>query len=107
MKYYSEKLSKLFDTEKELKEAEKIHSEKEEAAKKAEAQRQEEAKKIAEERKIAAKEVEDAYKAADEARKAADKKLQEFLDKYKVFHCSYSSIPNRLDLFDIFDRFFF
>ena len=78
MKFYSENLNKLFDSEKELKEAE---------AEKAAAEAEAKAKK----------------EALTKERKALDKKIHEalkdFTKDYGSFHTSYS---NAEDLFDSF-----
>lgn len=71
MKYYSEKLTKVFDTEEELKKAEGEAAEAE--LKKA---------KESEVRKADASKVEAAYKARNEARKAYNKKLTELRAAY-------------------------
>ena len=71
MKYYSETLDKIFETEKELKDAEKADAE--EKAKK------EEAKLIV---KKESSEVEDAFKARNAARKAYNEKLVEARKTY-------------------------
>lgn len=84
MKYYSEKLNKLFETEKECVEAESAH---EKALAEAEAKK----KALAEERASRAKEVEDAYKAALEAKKLYNEKLDAFLRDYKQFHMTVTS----------------
>lgn len=90
MKYYSEKLKKLFDTEKELRSSEKefelLEAEK---------------KKKLELKKARAKEVEDAYKAYATKVKEAElenKKLydeylklrNEFVSDYGSYHMSYT-----------------
>ena len=71
MKYYSDTLDKIFETEKELKDAEKADAE--EKAKK------EEAKLIV---KKESSEVEDAFKARNTARKAYNEKLVEARKTY-------------------------
>ena len=71
MKYYSDTLDKLFETEKELKDAEKADAE--EKAKK------EEAKLVV---KKESSEVEDAFKARNTARKAYNEKLVEARKTY-------------------------
>ena len=71
MKYYSETLDKVFETEKELKDAEKADAE--EKAKK------EEAKLVV---KKESSEVEDAFKARNAARKAYNEKLIETRKTY-------------------------
>ena len=89
MKYYSEKLQKLFDNEEALTAAEE----------KAEADRlaaEEKAKQLKETREARAKEVEDAFKAAAEAREAATKLLADFTKDYGSFHYTF----HKLDPFD-------
>ena len=92
MKFYSEDLNKLFDSEKELKEAEAAK-----AAAEAEAKAKKEA--LTKERKARAEVIEDLLKQ----RKALDKKIHEalkdFTKDYGSFHTSYS---NAEDLFDSF-----
>lgn len=83
MKYYSETLNELFDTEKDLIEAET--RKKDEEAKKLAAEK---AKK--ETRAKRAKEVEEALKFANEAQIDAIKLLKEFTKDYGYFHTSYS-----------------
>ena len=68
MKYYSEKLNKVFDTVEDLESAEKEHAEKETQA-----------LKLREERKVRAKEVEDAYIAYK-------KLLNQFIKDYGSYH---------------------
>lgn len=96
MKYYSENLKKLYDSEEELKEAEQ----KNEVA-------IAEQKALKEERKEAAKKVEALFKDANDAYKKACDERNEFIKKYGSFHQTFSSIitPHR-SLFDvIFDDF--
>ena len=68
MKYYSEKLNKVFDKVEDLESAEKEHAEKEVQA-----------LKLREERKVRAKEVEDAYLAYK-------KLLNQFIKDYGSYH---------------------
>lgn len=82
MKYYSEALNKLFNTEKDLVMAETKAKEAEVAKKKAE----EEKKKN---RATRAKEVETALKAANAAQTEAIKKLKAFINDYGYYHTSY------------------
>ena len=92
MKYYSEDLKKLFDSEKELTEAEV-------AAKKAADEAKAKKEALTKERKTRAEEIEALLKE----RKALDKKihtaLAAFTKDYGSFHTSYS---NAEDLFDAF-----
>lgn len=94
MKYYSEKVKKLFETEDELTSAEAEYDEK---------HKQELVLK--EERTTAAKEVEDAYKVANDAYKEYKNKLNEFIKKYGSYH---TSIKDSNSLFDwFFDSWIF
>ena len=90
MKYYSEKLKKLFDTEKELSSAEKEFTKIEE-----------ERQKILDVKRARAKEVDDAYKAYATKVKEAElenKKLyaeylklrNKFVSDYGSYHTSYT-----------------
>ena len=89
MKYYSETLNQLFNSEKDLITAENKAKETEEAKKKAEI-----AKKEA--RATRAKEVDKALKEADAATMNAQKLLKEFIKDYGSYHTSYelSDIDN-------------
>ena len=84
MKYFSEKLNKVFDTAKECKEAE-VAFDKEEAEK----------VEKREARAARAKEVEDAYKKYQEL-------LQKFIKDYGSFHMT---INDGTSIFDLFDNF--
>ena len=84
MKFYSETLNKLFDSEEELTKAEKVAKETE--MKKLEAEK---AKKAA--RATKAKEVEKALKEANEAQAKAIKLLKDFTNEYGYFHTSFST----------------
>jgi hypothetical protein len=75
MKYYSDLTNKIYETMDELKEAEKAHNDKLELQKKKD-----------EERKADYQKVKDAYALAEAQKKAADKLLQQFLEKYKGVH---------------------
>lgn len=79
MKYYSEKLKKLFDTTEELESAEKENEEKEMAA-----------LKLKEERAARAKEVDEAYEKAQKAIAEYNELLNEFVKDYKNYHYSTS-----------------
>ena len=104
MKFYSEQTKKLYDSEKELKDAEnKLALEKAEK------------EKALEGRKVEAQKVEDAYKKALEVRKEAYKQIdeaekefyklrREFVDKYGSWHMTYSS-KNDEDAYYISDAF--
>ena len=107
MKYYSENLKKLFDTEKDLKEAEAKY----EVALKCKADLKTEKKKRAEE-------VENAYKETLEIKKEYAKKLDEaeaefiklknnFVKDYGSFHMTYSSSDDILpEYFSFFRNLF-
>ena len=84
MKFYSETLRKLYDTEKELIEAEG-------AAKKAELEKLRKEKELKETRATRAKEVEAAFKAADAARIKANQLLKDFTKDYGSFHMTYTT----------------
>ena len=97
MKYFSETLNELFDSEEALIEAEK---EAEDQKKKAEL----EAKERKEQRQARAKEVEDAYQIASDAKKKADELLNAFVKDYNSFHMSIKSPIKGIfdDLFTLF-----
>ena len=102
MKYYSETLKQLFDSEKALIEAEtKV---KVEEAKKLEAEK---AKKA--ERATRAKEVDEALKVANEAHTKAISLLKAFIKDYGYFHTSYSNdnIKNKNEFSDLLSNNFF
>ena len=90
MRYYSETLNRLFDSEEELNKAELKAKAKVEEQKQKElaAQRAEAAKKA--ERTRRAKEVEDAIKAAREAQNKVSQLLTDFTKDYGYFHTSFS-----------------
>lgn len=113
MKYYSEKLQKVFDTaeacqraEFEAKEAEnkeKIRRER------AEREAREKKEKMAAERKIRAAEVEEARKAMVAAQKKYQEVLEAFIKSYGTYHCSLTGDDAKAaapTLFDIFHPFF-
>lgn len=83
MKYYSETLNKLYDSEKELIQAEG-------EAKKAELEKIRKEKAAKEARATRAKEVEEAIKAADVAKAKANQLLKDFTKDYGYFHMSYT-----------------
>ena len=95
MKFYSEKLDKLFDTQELCAEAEEAHE-------KALAEAENKKLKLAEERATRAKEVEDLYKTAIEAKKAYDEKLREFLKDYGSFHATFKNVDPFFSLLDWF-----
>lgn len=90
MKYYSETLNRLFDSEEELNKAELKVKVEEQKKKELAAQKEkaEAAKKA--ERTKRAKEVEDAIKAAREAQNKVSQLLTDFTKDYGYFHTSFS-----------------
>lgn len=95
MKYFSEKLNKMFDSEDACAEAESAH---EKAMAEAEAKK----KALADERANRAKEVEDLYKLAVEAKQNYDAKLREFLKDYGSFHLTFRDVDPFFSLLDWF-----
>jgi len=95
MKYFSEKLNKVFDTEKACVEAEDAHD-------KEVAEKEAKQKALTEERATRAKNVEDLYKQAVEAKAAYDKELRAFLDDYGSFHCTLKNVDPFFGFFDWF-----
>lgn len=95
MKFYSEKLDKLFDTQELCAKAEEAHDH--EVAE-AEAKK----KALAEERATRAKNVEDLYKQAVTAKQNYDKALQSFLNDYGSFHATFKTTDPFFGLFDWF-----
>ena len=96
MKFYSEKLDKLFDDEKSLVKAEDEHDVRV-AAEKA---KQEQLVKTRKER---AKAIEEQYKKVVEARNEYKKLVDDFTKDYGSFHMSVKS--NNLTDMDLFDLF--
>ena len=95
MKYYSENLKQLFETQEEC---EKAETEALEAKKRAETERD----KLLAERKVRAKEIEEARKVMQEAQNKYNKLLREFLRDYKTYHYSTNSIEDIPRIFDWF-----
>lgn len=108
MKYYSEKVKKLFDDAESLEEAEKDFDAKE--AEKA---------KLTEKRKERSVEIEEAYKRTLEARKEAkeiirkaDEEYQQLVDKFiedfGSYHMTYTNKNNHqvISVSDMIDNFF-
>lgn len=93
MKFYSEKLNQLFDTEELCAQAEDEHDKK---VAEAEAQK----KALAETRANRAKEVEDLYKQAIEAKRTYDEALQAFLKDYGSFHATFKTTDPFFGIFD-------
>lgn len=83
MKYYSEMLNKMYNTEQDLLDAEAN-------AKAIEAKKQEAEKVKKLERAARAKEVEKALKEANDAQVKANKLLRAFTHDYGFFHTTYS-----------------
>jgi len=90
MKYFSEKLKKIYDSVEELEKAEKEFDDKS-------------AKELAlrEERKVRAQEVDDAYKKYLNLR-------AKFIEDYKSYHMTLTEkdLPKAASVFDLFDSFF-
>ena len=105
MKYYSETLKKLFDSERQLKQAEVRFNDAE--AKKKELENLRKAKRAEK-----AKEVERALKEANEAQAKAIKLLKDFTKEYGYFHTSYQETKedadsNVKDFFDVLNAFLY
>lgn len=95
MKFYSEKLNKMYNTAAEVVQAEEAYDKKlaEEKAKK---------EALVANRKTRADEVEKAFKEADEAYKKANKLLADFCNDYGAYHKTYKEgekVPSLLDWF--------
>ena len=97
MKFYSEKLDKMFDNEKDLIKAEDAHD----VAVAAEKAKQE---KLSAERKDRAHNIEEAYKKVEDARKEYNKLVEEFVRDYGSFHMTYKG--NDGSMFNLFEKFF-
>lgn len=95
MKYYSEVLNRIFESEKELVKAETEQKEREAAEKR----KKEEA---AATRKARAKEVEELMNKAIEAQKEYKKALMAFNKDFGPFHFTWSGEDSILDLFNWF-----
>lgn len=106
MKFYSEKLNKVFDTadacqraEFEAKEKENLERiQKEKALREAKERKEKEAA----ERKVMADKVETARKAYLEAQKAYRTELEAFCQKYGTYHYTVSDADEVPSLFDAF-----
>lgn len=94
MKYFSEMLNKVFNSEKECLEAEEQHS-------KAVAEAEAKKKALADERTNRAKKVEELYKQAIEAKKAYDLELRAFLKDYGSFHATFKAVDPFFGIFDL------
>ena len=97
MKYFSEKLNKVFDTEQACVEAESAHD-------KAIAEKKAKEEKLVAERKSRAAEVENAYKVSVEAAKHYHELLDKFCKDYGSFHMTLKS--GDFNPFDGFDHLF-
>lgn len=97
MKFYSEKLDKLFDTQELCAEAEEAHE-------KAEAEKKAKEEELATARKTRAIEVEAAYKASVEATKHYHDLLDKFVKDYGSFHMTVRT--GDFNPFDGFDHLF-
>ncbi len=94
MRFYSDKLNSLYNSEDELLQAEKTFDEKER-------QKEVERKAQSEKRAERAKDVETARKAMIEARKAYAKAVNDFAKEFGSYHTSITSVelPDFLYLF--------
>jgi len=97
MKFYSEKLDKLFDDEKALTKAEDEYDVRV-AAEKAHAEQ------LAKTRKDRAKAIEESYKKVEDARKEYNKLVEEFVRDYGSFHMTYKDGDG--SMFNLFEKFF-
>ena len=95
MKFYSEKLNKLFDTQELCVQAEEEHN-------KALAEAEEKKKALAEERATRAKAVEELYHKAVLSKQEYDKALKEFLNDYGSFHATFKTTDPFFVLLDWF-----
>lgn len=95
MKYFSDVLNKVFETEKECVAAEKKYLSEQEEKKKAETAKRER-------RAEAAKRVEAAQQIMRDAQTAYRKELEEFCKEYGTYHYSTDSFDNIPHLFSTF-----
>lgn len=95
MKFYSEKLNEMFNTQEACAQAESEHD-------KQVAEAEAKKKALADERATRAKAVEELYKQAVEAKQKYDKALQEFLKDYGSFHATFKSTDPFFGLLDWF-----
>lgn len=100
MKYYSEDLKKVYDTEEELQKAEEENSKKLALAKVEKEERSKDAKAIED----LYNEYTDAQKIANEKYKTYRSKFTEFLKKYGSYHKTFTSTSDVID--SLFDDFF-
>lgn len=97
MKYFSEKLNKVFESEKECVEAEN----KFELAKQ---EKEEKEKRLTQERKERAREIEEQYKKIMDDRKEYRRLVDDFIRDYGSFHCTFKSsepVFSDMDFFDL------
>ena len=97
MKYFSEKLNKVFESKEECVEAEN----KFELAKQ---EKEEKEKQLAETRKERAREIEEQYKKIMDDRKEYQRMIDDFVRDYGGFHCTFKSnepIFSDMDFFDL------
>ena len=97
MKYFSEKLNKVFESEEECVEAEN----KFELAKQ---EKEEKEKRLTQERKERAHEIEEQYKKIMDDRKEYRKMVDDFIRDYGSFHCTFKNnepVFSDMDLFDL------
>lgn len=111
MKYYSEKLGKVFDTveacqQAEFKAKEEENRQKILAERKA-AEEKERKERATAERKAMAAEVEEARKVMVEAQKKYRDAIDKFVKTYGSYHWSSNSVEDIPTLFDIFNPFIF
>ena len=99
MKFYSDVTKKLYDSEKQLLEAEDkvLKAQKEEEARK---------KQLADTRAARAKEIEEAYKAVIEAENHYADLKNKFIEDYGSFHMSFSTKTPLKTADDIFNLLF-
>ena len=97
MKFYSEALNRLFDTEKELLEKETLYV-------KEQKEKKEREKKLIDEKRARANEVTEAYSKVREMQKTYIKLKNKFIQDYGYFHMSYRDIDDipYVDIFDLF-----
>ena len=111
MKYYSDKLNRLYETAEDCQKAEfeatKAEEEKKALAERKAAEAKAQKEKDAAERKAMAAEVEEARKAMVAAQKAYRDKIDAFVKKYHSYHFSTTNADEVPTLFDLFDQFFF
>lgn len=97
MKYFSEKLNKVFESEQECVEAEN----KFELAKQ---EKEEKEKQLTQERKERAHEIEEQYKKIMDDRKEYRRLVDDFIRDYGSFHCTFKSsepVFSDMDFFDL------